>query len=286
MKRSLLFLFYCFAAIASCSFMAAGCGDSVFYVTGEDADAENDSAADPFIDDGDDTAADPDAVVEPDAASDPDTATDPDVVADPDAMADPDLPADPEPEEEPGVCSGHGTPYTWPSGTFCACDPGYSPSSSAGNDCVPTGTVCKGGTLSSPIDVDGDGVDDTHFDPSPLECEMYELVNYTRATHDPEGSPECHTPLMYNLKWSAHGRNHCFQMSERGGLFHDDYPMGQNCAVGCGPSCEMDLYMNGAGEDHCPALSHHCNIMRCSFSQIGVGYWTPESGTWNTQNFL
>jgi len=134
--------------------------------------------------------------------------------------------------------------------------------------------------------VDGDTTNETRFDPSALECEMYELINSTRASHDAEGTPECHTPLAYSVEWSAHGRNHAKQMSDRGGLFHEDFPYGQNCAYGCDPSCEMDMYMNGSGEDHCPPLSHHCNIMRCEFSGVGIGYWTPEDGTWNTQNFL
>jgi len=39
--------------------------------------------------------------------------------------------------------------------------------------------------------------------------------------------------------------------------------------------------MNGSNEPPCPDLSHHCNIMRCGFSSIGIGY----EDTWNTQNF-
>lgn len=179
-------------------------------------------------------------------------------------------------------CSGHGRCIPWPSGPICACDKGYTPSNRKGLDCVPTNTVCKGGPLNPPYDYDDDGKPDDYFEPSSDECYMYELINFTRATHDPEGSPECHTPLMYNLLWSAHARNHSIKMKKKGGLFHADSPMGQNCAYGCGPDCEMDMYMNGAGEDHCPDLSHHCNIMRCSFSQVGVGY----EGTYNTQNFL
>ncbi len=93
-------------------------------------------------------------------------------------------------------------------------------------------------------------------------------------------------PLTYSVEWSAHGRNHSMQMEARGALFHGDYPFGQNCAYGCAAACEMDMYMNGTGEGHCPPLSHHCNIMNCSFSGVGVGYWPTSGGTWNTQNFL
>jgi len=64
-------------------------------------------------------------------------------------------------------------------------------------------------------------------------------------------------------------------------LFHADFPWGQNCAHGCDPPCEINLYMNGSNEPPCPDLSHHCNIMRCGFSSIGIGY----EDTWNTQNF-
>ena len=168
--------------------------------------------------------------------------------------------------------------------SVCACESGYTPSTPEGRDCVPTREVCRGGPID--YDVDGDGTRETFFEPTALECEMYELINYVRATHDPEGTPECHEPLAYDVEWSAHARNHSKQMHDRGSLFHDDYPRGQNCAYGCDPECEMEMYMNAPGEDHCPPLSHHCNIMRCTFSAVGVGYWTPDRGTWNTQNFL
>jgi hypothetical protein len=176
-------------------------------------------------------------------------------------------------------CSGHGTCMVWDGIPVCACDAGYTPSSSVGLDCVDTDTVCVGGPIN--YDYDNDGTTDTWFEPSAWECWMYELVNYTRATHDDEGSPECHTPLMWDVEWAAHGRNHSHQMEDQGGLFHADFPSGQNCAYGCDPPCEMDMYMTGPNEPHCPDLSHHCNIMRCSFSHIGIGY----VGTWNTQNF-
>jgi hypothetical protein len=48
----------------------------------------------------------------------------------------------------------------------------------------------------------------------------------------------------------------------------------------------MNMYMTGPSEPHCDVLSHHCNIMRCRFSAVGIGYWPPETGTYNTQNFL
>lgn len=177
------------------------------------------------------------------------------------------------------TCSGHGTCMAWDGEPVCACDSDYTPSSSAGLDCVSTDTVCVGGAIN--YDYDNDGTVDTWFEPNAWECWMYELVNYTRATHDPEGSPECHFPLMWDVEWAAHGRNHSIQMQNQGGLFHADFPGGQNCAYGCDPPCEMDMYMTGPNEPHCPDLSHHCNIMRCSFSYIGIGY----SDSWNTQNF-
>jgi len=183
-----------------------------------------------------------------------------------------------------GLCSGRGRLRTWGSVTICACDAGYTPSTGEGLDCLPTSQVCRSDAID--FDVDGDGTNETTFEPSALECQMFELINSTRATHDDEGTPECHQPLLYNVEWSAHARNHSKQMSDRGSLFHDDYPSGQNCAYGCDPACEMEMYMNGSGEDHCPPLSHHCNIMHCGFTQIGIGYWTPEAGTFNTQNFL
>jgi len=176
------------------------------------------------------------------------------------------------------TCSGHGTCRVWPSGPVCACDPGHTPSTAAGLDCVPTSQVCVGGPIDYDIDVDG--TNDAWFEPIDWECEMFELVNLTRATHDPEGTPECHHPLGWSVEWAAHGRNHSVQMERQDDLFHADYPYAQNCAYGCGPACEMDMYMNGANEGHCPPLSHHCNIMRCDTHMIGIGY----SGTFNTQN--
>jgi len=177
------------------------------------------------------------------------------------------------------TCSGHGTCYAWSDGPVCACNAGYTPSNSAGLDCVPTSQICVGGSID--YDVDGDGTNETRFDPNADECTMYELINLTRAAHDNEGSPECHKPLAWDVLWSAHARNHCYKMQAAGHLYHEDYPGGQNCAMGCGPSCEMNMYMTGTNEGHCPPLSHHCNIMRCRFGYVGVGY----VGTWNTQNF-
>jgi hypothetical protein len=132
------------------------------------------------------------------------------------------------------------------------------------------------------MDVDEDGTVDSWFEPTPDECLMFELVNHTRASHDAESTEECHHPLAYSVEWSAHGRNHSKRMRDQGGLFHADYPGGQNCAYGCDMACLLDLYMTGPNEGHCPVLSHHCNIMRCGFSFLGVGNW---EGAWNTQNF-
>jgi len=182
------------------------------------------------------------------------------------------------------TCSGQGTCRTWTEDlgpvAVCACNAGHTPSGSHGLDCVPVELVCTGGAIN--YDFDNDGTADTWFDPNALECEMFALINLTRATHEHEGAPECHRPLLYSVDWSAHGRNHSHQMSDQGGLFHDDYPSGQNCAYGCDPACEMNMYMTGESEPHCPDLSHHCNIMRCSFGAVGVG----TVGTFNTQNFL
>ncbi|MBN2725200.1 MAG: hypothetical protein JXR95_14135 [Deltaproteobacteria bacterium] len=177
-------------------------------------------------------------------------------------------------------CSGHGECTVKPDGAVCICETGYTPSTRLGLDCVPTATVCTGGEIN--YDIDLDGVPDTWFEPIDTECEMFELINLERAVHDAEGTPECHKPLLWSVEWAAHGRNHSIQMENSGGLFHEDYPYAQNCAYGCGPECEMDMYMNGTNEGHCPPLSHHCNIMRCDTTHVGVGF----SGTWNTQNFF
>jgi hypothetical protein len=149
---------------------------------------------------------------------------------------------------------------------------------------VATSSLCRGDSFA--YDWNDDGTIEATFEPTADECEMYEIVNRTRASHDAEGTPECHEPLSYSVEWSAHARNHSKKMSDQGGLFHADSPRSQNCAYGCGPQCEVDLYMNGANEGHCPPLSTHCNIMRCGTSAIGIGYWPMNGGTWNTQNIF
>jgi uncharacterized protein YkwD len=135
-------------------------------------------------------------------------------------------------------------------------------------------------------DYDNDGAADTWFEPTAEECLQLELVNVTRATHDVQGAPECHAPLGWSVEWAAHGRNHSIKQAEQGQLFHEDFPYGQNCAMAFSAEQAMDLYMNGANEPHCPELSHHCNIMRCTFSQIGIGMFNSGGYLWQTQNFL
>ena len=178
------------------------------------------------------------------------------------------------------TCSGHGECKAREGEPVCICDSGYTPSSREGTDCVETSEVCTGGTVN--YDYDNDGMAETTFEPSASECKMYELINRTRAEHDPMGAPECHKPLAYNLEWSAHARSHSRKMSNQGGLSHGDLPPGggQNVAS-CTESCAMNLYMTGPNEPHCPQKSHHCNIMRCRFDSVGVG----DSGGLNTQNF-
>lgn len=183
-----------------------------------------------------------------------------------------------------GECSGHGTLRTWGSVQVCECASGYTGSPSAPTTCVPTADLCKGSDFS--YDWNDDGTAEPRFDPTADECEMYEIFNRTRASHDAEGTPECHVPLQYSVEWSAHARNHSKKMADQGSLFHADYPMSQNCAYGCGPDCEMNMYMTGANEGHCPPLSHHCNIMRCGTSSVGIGYWPMNGGNWNTQNIF
>jgi len=192
------------------------------------------------------------------------------------------------PQDECGGCNGHGKCMVWENGIkVCACDIGFT--STTGFDCIPTSTVCKAGTIN--YDIDGDGKNETTMQPSAQECEMFEKINYLRAVTDDKdkNKNECRSPLKYSLLWSAHGRNHSKKMYEKGGLFHDDFPNGQNVAYGsygCGVDCELDMYMNGKQEPPCPELSHHCNIMRCWGSGfVGIGYWNPENGTYNTQNF-
>ncbi len=215
----------------------------------------------------------------------PDTAM-PDA-ARPDTTVGPDATRPPTSGSSPSTCddldcSGHGICILHDDQTVCACDPGFSPGDALGLSCVPTKQVCPGGALAQPYDVDNDGEDENIFYPTDDDKRMYELLNYTRATHDMKGAPECFRPLAYNLTWSAHGRNHSYKMQAQGGLFHEDFPFGQNCAYGTGPEGEINMYMTGANEPHCPYSSHHCNIMQCRYSSVGIG----TVGTWNMQNFL
>jgi hypothetical protein len=198
------------------------------------------------------------------------------------------VPADREPQcaedNACGGCSARGRCMTWGAESVCACDKGYTPTDNTGRNCRPTLESCMGGAFA--WDWNDDGTAETRLDPTDDECWMFEMINYTRATHDPKGAPECHAPLMYSIEWSAHARNHSKKMMDRGSLFHDDIKYSQNCASGCTPDCEMYLYMNGAGEDHCPASTHHCGIMDCGITHVGVGYWPLDGGDyWNTQNF-
>ena len=188
------------------------------------------------------------------------------------------------PDDACGGCSGRGTCMTWGTENVCACDTGYTPTDNTGRDCRPTLESCRGGAFS--WDWNDDGTTETRLDPTDDECWMFELINYTRATHDPQGTPACHPPLVYSVEWSAHARNHSKKMMDKGGLFHDDIKHSQNCASGATPDSEMYLYMYGAGEGHCPAETHHCGIMECGITHVGVGYWPLDGGNyWNTQNF-
>ena len=183
----------------------------------------------------------------------------------------------------PPPCSGHGVEMVWTDTTVCACDPGFTPPGLPGDECLPTHAVCVGGIID--FDVDDDGINETWFDPTALECEMFERINYERATHDPEGSPECHHPLRYSIEWSAHGRNHAMHMEQNGGMFHADYPYAQNCAYGGTPEIQMHAYMTYSGEGHCPDTSHHCTVMRCEVNDVGAGYYPVNASTWGVQNY-
>ena len=198
-------------------------------------------------------------------------------------------------EDACGGCSGHGTCLTKEDNDHvCACDTGFTPGdlNRTGLDCVPTNTVCKGGEIN--LDVNGDGTNETWFEPNATECDMFEAINYIRAFHDKEESAESHKPLKYNVVFSAWARMHSIKMSN-GSFEHGDMPpgwRGQNIAYGCGVLCEMGMYMGcgdatrepickSAREPHCPGSGHHCNIMKSTAVHVGVGM----SGTYNTQNF-
>jgi hypothetical protein len=199
-----------------------------------------------------------------------------------------------------GGCSGHGECFIKEDNDpVCACEIGYNPSDRVGLDCVLTSTVCKTGAID--FDVDGDGINETSFTPTDLECSMFELVNFVRAVHDKEGSPESHKPLLYNVLFSAYARYHSLKMAESGGLYHEDFPpgwRGQNCAYNYTGTAlsHMNQYMGGVAtepicesdsEPHCGpnVLSHHCNIMKPTNIHIGVGLYLDGGRSYSTQNF-
>jgi hypothetical protein len=220
----------------------------------------------------DDSAADDDA-------SDDDAADDD---AGDDDAADDDSGDDDSGEE----CSGHGMVMNWMSGDVCACAPGFVQADPTVLECVPTQDVCQAGAIDS-FDVDGDGVEETSFQPSLMECLLFELVNRTRANHDDEGHAECHAPLMFDLDWSAHARNHSMLMYEQESVFFDDVPPGnaaQNAGhADDGPQDMMAILMAG---DHCPEQTPHCTLMGCGWANIGVGVYLPDDGPYFTQNFF
>ncbi len=203
-------------------------------------------------------------------------------------------------------CNGHGTCYIKENNDpVCACDVGYTPDDTDGLHCVLTTTVCIGGVIN--FDYNLDGTNETWFTPNQSECDMFELINFVRAVHDKEGSPESHKPLGYNVLFSAYGRQHSQRMTmspisndnpERYGEFeHGDFPPGwggQNIAYSGDSHSHMGMYMGcrdprepicvSSGEGHCNAMSHHCNIMRPRFSSVGVGIY-DVGYEYSTQNF-
>jgi hypothetical protein len=119
---------------------------------------------------------------------------------------------------------------------------------------------------------------------------MFALVNQDRAAKAGEApGEECATPLSWNESFAARARDHSQKMADQGGLFHADFDSGQNVEMipdGWSMAQGEDLFMNSAGEGPCPAMSHHCNIMRCwGGGEIGIGLVHQGGYVWLTQNF-
>jgi hypothetical protein len=182
------------------------------------------------------------------------------------------------PDAPPDACSGHGTLRTWPCGVLvCECDEGYTPSSAAGLDCVPTAEVCVGGAVD--FDWNDDGTNEAMLEPTAAECLVLEIVNRTRATHDPEDTPECHFPLAYDPALAADARRQSKRMSDRGTPFTDpDCPYLQVVATGYPPEGVIDALLDDATYGtHCYDFpSTHCNIVMCEVTSAGPGYWPIE----------
>jgi len=115
---------------------------------------------------------------------------------------------------------------------------------------------------------------------------MFRLINITRAENWQEAPEhECPDPLEWDAHWAEVGRQHSQNMADRGGLYHADYPGAQNVARAGSVEQAMDMFMWGRNEPPCPALSHHCNIMRCGWQAVGVGIVESGGQLWFTQNF-
>ena len=119
-----------------------------------------------------------------------------------------------------------------------------------------------------------------------LECRLFELTNQDRAEHYSEAPGlECPDPLQWDASWAQHGRTHSQEMADRGGLFHADFPGGQNCAMAGSVEDAQEMFMWWPDEDPCPAYSHHCNLMTCDWTHLGIGIIQQGGYLWITENF-
>ena len=132
--------------------------------------------------------------------------------------------------------------------------PAIPPSSSAGRDCVPTSTVCTGGPID--YDVDGDGSNETRFDPrrSAFRCTSWSTSRGPRTTTRERPST---TPLASS---SGRARAQPLQADVRPrGPVPRGLSVGQNSPTAATRPA-MNMYMTGPGEPHCDALAplqHH-----------------------------
>ncbi|MBU1429331.1 hypothetical protein KKF91_02105 [Myxococcota bacterium] len=148
--------------------------------------------------------------------------------------------------------------------TVCACQVGFTPSTSVGMDCVPTAEVCAGGQIPSL------GVE---FTPTSEECALYEGINLNRALADERAVGLCFTPLPYSLLWSYHARAHSEAMEAAGASFaaEGEHALSSGAQL-LAPAGNLDNQIDALTRGGpCPDGSPWCALLGCDYLWLGVG---------------
>ena len=104
------------------------------------------------------------------------------------------------------------------------------------------------------------------------ECALFDRINCERQTHELT-EWECSHPLQWDEEVAEAARQLSRDLVNLGDLEHDGWGR-QNLSIASNPDEAMQGMMTGDDEPHCEGsstLSHHCNIMHCSPTFLGVG---------------